>query len=208
MWATARASAVDPEATFGTLRDGPLARAVGFALLVEAVALGSIALFVGLLGWLIAPEFVRALIDHTLSSRTLSWLAVVAVPGLAAAMVVLHALWGLAIELGIRSSGNLWRLSRGLRFACYSCGWDLLTSPAGLALGVATGGLRRTCKESWLATQVPRRAMQAYLERCRALAPGEQSHSRRVALSLLGAVIVLGTLALSWAVLSAVVAYV
>jgi hypothetical protein len=205
MWTTARASAVEPEATFGALRDGPVAIALGFALLVEAVALGSIVILVSLLAWLIAPELVRALLHHTLSSRTSSMVALAAVPGLATIMVLLHAVWGMAIELGIRSSGNLWRLGRGLRFACYSCGWDLLTSPAGLALGVATGGLRRTWRESWLATRVPRRAMQAYLAESRSLDPDEQSHSRRVAVALLGVVIVSGTGALALVAVHAVI---
>lgn len=208
MWATARASAVDPEATFGALRDGPLALPLGFALLVEAMALGSIAFLVSILAWLFAPELLRALLDWTLSSRALSLIAVAAVPGLAALMVLLHALWGLAIELGIKSSGNLWRLGRGLRFACYSCGWDLLTSPAGVAFGVVTGGLRRTWHESWLATQVPRRAMQAYLEQSRALEPSDQSHSRRVAVGVLGTIVVVGTLLFGWAVLRALIAHI
>src|SRR5690606_25129494 len=142
-WATARASAVMPKPVFGQLGEGSVLQACYFALLVELTALASLAALLTGAGALLFPELALAVALEILADATLSWLVLLAVPALAILMVILHASWGVALELGVRLVGAVWRPSRGLRFALYSCGWDLLTSPAGLLFGTLNGGIAR-----------------------------------------------------------------
>jgi hypothetical protein len=83
--------------------------------------------------------------------------------GLALFMVFVHALWGLGLELALWSSGAGFRPRRGLAFALYTCGWDLLTSPIGLVLSVAQAGLLPGIDQVREAARVPRAALARYV---------------------------------------------
>ena len=57
----------------------------------------------------------------------------------------------------------------GLRYALYACGWDLLTSPFGVAAGFVEGGIARALSEARMGVRVPRHATRAYLQSARQL---------------------------------------
>lgn len=198
LWSTARASALAPEVVFGKLRDGTVLGPCAFALAVELSALGSLAL-VGLgLGFLLVPDVTRAAAAMVVGHGPLTCAVVLAVPVLAGVMVALHALWGIALELGARVAGAEWRPGRGLRFAFYSCGWDLLTSPAGLVLGCASGGAAQAWRETVSAVRVPRAAMDAYLLDSRQLSPARAARVRRLAILFTGVPVLIGVFAMVW----------
>jgi hypothetical protein len=81
---------------------------------------------------------------------------------LALFMVFVHALWGLGLELTLWSKGVGFELRRGLTFALYTCGWDLITSPVGLVLSIAQGGLLPGLEQVREAARVPREAVARY----------------------------------------------
>jgi hypothetical protein len=197
-WATARASAVRPELVFGKLRDGPVLPACCFAIAVELIALGSVAGAAVGVCWLLLPDFAEAMAGAVLSNRPLTWVVLGLVPALAVLMVLLHAAWGVALEVGARLAGASWRPARGLRFAFYSCGWDLLTSPAGLVFGFFSGGALQAWQETLRAARVPRAAMDAYLCQSRALPPERSVRARRIVLALMAAPVLIGVLVLAW----------
>lgn len=198
LWSTARASALTPELVFGKLQDGPVLVACSFALFVELCALGSLALVALGLGFLVAPDVARALASMVASDGPLAFAVAASVPALAGIMVGLHALWGITLELGAKLTGADWRFGRGLRFAFYSCGWDLLTSPAGLAFGFVSGGAARAWRETVSAARVPRAAMDAYLSLSRKLSPTHVARARRLAVLLTAGPIVVAVVAMIW----------
>lgn len=204
LWSTVRASATKPEVVFGELGDGPILSACAFALYVELVALGSLAVLLLFAAWLLLPDFAGAAFDLIAADAALRWVVVTSVPALAGLMVLLHALWGLALELGASSAGAGWRPLRGLRFAFYSCGWDLLTSPAGLLFGLVSGGPVRAWQETIRAARVPRAAMHAYLSQARALSPNGSLRARRLVFAIMGPPILVGTGLAAWAAVAAV----
>lgn len=204
LWSTARASATAPELVFGKLADGPVFGPCAFALSVECVALGSLAV-VGLgLTWLVVPDLALELAATVASRGSLTLLVVASVPALAGLMVGLHALWGVALELGARLAGADWRPARGLRFAFYSCGWDLLTSPAGLVFGFVSGGASRAWHETLCAARVPRAAMDAYLIDSRELSPARSLRARRLVVLFMGVPVLGGVVALAWLVVETI----
>lgn len=204
LWSTARASATAPELVFGKLRDGPVLGPCAFALSVECVALGSLAV-VGLgLTWLLVPDLAMDLAATVASQAPLTGLVIGSVPMLALLMVGLHALWGVALELGARLAGADWRPARGLRFAFYSCGWDLLTSPAGLVFGFVSGGASQAWRETLCAARVPRAAMDAYLIDSRELSPAHSLRARRLVILFMGVPVLAGVVLLAWLVVETI----
>lgn len=204
LWSTARASALTPELVFGKLRDGPVLAPCVFALFVELAALGSLALVGVGLGWLIAPDTARAVAVAVAERAPLTIAVVAAVPAFAGVMVGLHAFWGVTLELGARLAGADWRPLRGLRFAFYSCGWDLLTSPAGLLFGLFSGGAAKAWRETVRAARVPRSAMDAYLMYSRELAPAEVARARRLVVLFMVGPVVVAIGAMVWLVVEAI----
>jgi len=193
-----------PELVFGKLRDGPVLEACLFAVFVEFLALGSLALSGLGLGFLLAPDLAHAIAITVAGHRLLTGAAIAAVPVLSGVMVGLHALWGVSLELGARLSGADWRPARGLRFAFYSCGWDLLTSPAGLLVGCVTGGAAQAWRETLSAARVPRAAMDAYLMHSRELSGVRVTRVRRLVIVFTGVPVLVGMLAMLWLVVEAI----
>jgi len=175
-----------------------------FAVFVEFLALGSLALSGLGLGFLLAPELARTLALTVAGHGPLTFAAIAAVPVLSGVMVGLHALWGVSLELGARLSGADWRPARGLRFAFYSCGWDLLTSPAGLLFGCVSGGAAQAWRDTVSAARVPRVAMDAYLMHSRELSDARVVRVRRLVIVFTGVPILVGILAMMWLVVEAI----
>lgn len=87
--------------------------------------------------------------------------------GLTTFVVFIHALWGVGLEWGIARAGGQADMNRGIRFGLYACGWDLLTSPAGVWFQWRRVGLRKGFSHLRAATRAPRASLRAYLEECR-----------------------------------------
>jgi hypothetical protein len=162
LWNTARVATTSAESFFGALPDGDAVPALRFGLLAEVVAISGLvlALLPGVL--LFAPSFVSiVLADEALRVALMRALAF-GVPGLAFAMVAVHAAHGLGLDLGARRAGSTSR-GRGLRFGLYACGWELITLPLGIAYIAARDGLRAGVRAVPLSITVPGRAARAYL---------------------------------------------
>lgn len=163
-------SSTDANVVFAELRGTAPARALAFALAVELLALGSI-LVTAVLALLAAlPHFTAAFLrsGSTWFAFCLLWL-------LSSVLVVLlHVFWAALLERGVIRNGAPRAPGLALAFACYSCGWDLLTSPVGIWLSIrraaASGEGRGAALLS--ALRAPRPAMMAYLEGCRGLERG------------------------------------
>jgi hypothetical protein len=182
LWRTALATSTEPRLTFGQLPEGPLLPAFLFAIAAELLAIGSLALVATPLLWMVAPYLVGDLLrspDIMTGAAGLVLLAILT-------MVGLHALWGLCLELGALTCGAGARFSLGLRFGLYACGWDLLTSPAGVVQGLAGRGLVGAWKPIASAARVPRSAMDAYLQQRRQLTPAARRRAVLFSLAILG----------------------
>ncbi len=205
LWQTAHLATMDGEAFFGDLADGSLVAAFGFALWCELVAISSLTLAGLPLVYAMVPEFVGALLSDE-DDRTTALAAVsIAVPLLALTMVVLHVLWAVSLELSLRFEGTPPRVRHCLRYALYSCGWDLVTSPFGFAAACLSGGVRNASAEVRAAVRVPRFATRAYLSRGRKVP--ERNARRAVALAAVvtGACVIAGAVAVAAAVIAIVV---
>jgi len=162
LWATAKLGTLSPGAFFSALPPGGVAMPLGFALLAEtAAALGLSATFTGL-ALLALPALGGELLGNTelrgMLLHGLAW----GVPGLALAMVLLHASHGLALDRAARREGSH-QNGRGLRFGLYSCGWDLVTLPLGLLLLTFTDGPISALRHSARGLTAPGTAAIAYL---------------------------------------------
>lgn len=187
LWLTALASSTEPGRTFGELPDGRVAPALGFALLAETLAIGSLGSLLLLSGLALAPE---------LSLRVLSTPGFLAAAGalligLSLLMVLLHLLWGLCLELGAGSTGGTAHFRHGMRFGLYACGWDLLTSPAGVVEGLWSRGVVNAWSPIAEAIRVPRTALRAYVEDCRHLDGDAQRRGTQLSVAVLGAMLLL-----------------
>lgn len=158
LWQTALTVSTNAD-VFSRLPEGSLGRALAFAMLAELSAVASLSVTTLVLARLLLAEW------------TTSWLAsghgavmLVALTLLVAGlMVVLHLLWGVCIELGGLLTGCRPDFAQGLRFGLYACGWDLLTSPAGVCHGVLMRGWQGAWPPIWAAARVPSRALHAYV---------------------------------------------
>jgi hypothetical protein len=187
LWFTALASSTEPGRTFGELPDGRLGPALAFALLAETFAVGSLGSLAALSALALAPE---------LTARILSTPAFLAaagglVLGLSLVMVGLHLLWGLCLELGAGSTGGTACFRHGMRFGLYACGWDLLTSPAGVLEGLLSRGFVDAWQPIVQAVRVPRAALRAYVEDCRHLDGSARRRGTQLSIVVLGAMLLL-----------------
>ncbi len=174
LWGTARLATLSHDAFFGSLPGGDVAPALRFAVIAELTAVTLHALLLAALACLLFPALPGALLSNdTLLRWTLRGVCL-GVPLTAAMAIGLHLLHGIGLDLGARMQGA--RPRHGVRFGCYSCGWDLVTLPLGVLLtgvlvgpGAALGAIR-------LSVTVPRRAGAAYLRGVHQL--GGPAHGR------------------------------
>lgn len=145
---------------------GQVTRAAWFALLAEVVAITSYAAPVVFAGWLLLSAF---------GAGSPAWGVLAATfricVGLGAFMVLLHIVWVAALEvlLLLRGRKSEWRPA--LLLGLYACGWDMVTSPGGVALGWYYGGWKRVGSLLRGATANPRAACLHYLATAREIAP-------------------------------------
>jgi hypothetical protein len=190
LMATARSATVSSESLFGALPDGDIAPALRFAVLAELLAVTGLVLGAAPVGLLIAPWLGRALVlDPGLRDAAVQAL-LSGIPGLALAMVAIHAAYGVALDWAARRYAASPRRGRGLRFGLYGCAWDLLTLPLGILLMMVLDGPRRALSTARLGLGAPSRASRAYLRGIHHLNDQQCRVAARAALLIAGAVTV------------------
>jgi hypothetical protein len=163
LWATSRASTQGAEGFFAALPTGPLAPAMGFALVAESFAVCSMLMAVLPLLALALPDIaMQVALDPGARSATLRWLAI-GLPLVTAWMIGMHAAHGYALDLGARRAGAVGQPKRALRFGFYACGWDLMTSPLGGLVTLLNFGVGDALELVVLAMRVPGDAAGAML---------------------------------------------
>jgi hypothetical protein len=133
-----------------------------FAALAEAVAALGLCVTLALGSALIVPGLFRELLQNAELRNLLAHGVVWGAPLLALAMVVLHLAHGVALDAAARRHGSR-QLGRGVRFGLYSCGWDLVTLPLGLAVLMLTDGPVTALRHSARGLTAPNRAALSYL---------------------------------------------
>jgi hypothetical protein len=162
LWATAKLGTLSPDTFFAALPPGGLLAPLVFAALSELLAALGLGVTFGALALTLVPGSFAELLGNAplrgLFVRALAW----GVPSLAAAMVLLHAGHGAALDAAARRLGSR-QTGRGLRFGLYSCGWDLVTLPLGLLVLTFTDGLVSALRHSARGLTAPSTAAVAYL---------------------------------------------
>src|SRR6201999_4147336 len=195
LWQTARLATVEGEAFFGALPDGSVFAAFGFAFFCEVLAIASLAAAWLPIVYALAPNVVLAIASDVERRALVVGAIGASVPVLAVMMVVLHVLWAGGLELGLRIAGAKGRAAHCLRYALYSCGWDLVTSPFGFAAGWISSGLRGAAWELRAAVRIPRFATVAYIGRARNVSERRGRRALQVAALLTGSVVLAGAIA-------------
>jgi hypothetical protein len=196
LWLTARLATMDGEAFFGGLPDGSVSAALWFAFACEMLAISSLALAWFPIVYAFVPGFVGTIAADPEKRLWVAFALGASVPLLALLMVALHVLWAGGLELGLRFAGAEGRAAHCVRYALYSCGWDLVTSPFGFAAGWASSGIRGAAGELRAAVRIPRFATVAYIGRARKVSERRARRALMVAALLTGTVVVAGALAL------------
>lgn len=181
LWATTRQSVAVGSSGMGLDSRHTLA-ALGFAVSAELLAAASLVGALALLATLALPAGLLSLLADVQVWSLLGLLTM----GLCLFMVVVHLVWGLALELTLVLGGLRHQFRRSLSFALYACGWDLLTSPLGCALAVLGLGPKAGMAEVRKAMRVPRPAVAHYVTETRGLDPSRAAAC--VLLSFLAAV--------------------
>jgi len=189
LWSTARLTTLSAESFFGALPDGDVGAALRFAVVSELLAVFGLCVVAIPVTLAFAPWFFE-LIGNDPAVRQLAFRALAfGVPALALAMVGIHAAHGLGLDVGARRAGARPKGTRGLRFGLYSCGWDLITLPAGLAILSVTDGFGAARKAAPLSLTVPARATRAFLRGVHRLDDRAARKASRLAAAIAGGLV-------------------
>jgi hypothetical protein len=189
LWSTARLTTLSAESFFAALPDGDVGAALRFALVSELFAVVGLCIVAIPVTLAFAPWFFE-LVSKDPFVRQLAFRAFAfGVPALALAMVGFHAAHGLGLDVGARRLGGRPKGSRGLRFGLYSCGWDLVTLPAGLAVLSVTDGFGAARKAAPLSLTVPGRASRAFLRGVHRLDEATARRAARLGTAIAGALV-------------------
>lgn len=198
LWQTALDTSTDPERVFAELTPGSVWPALGFAVVSETLALGSLMLLGSGVLWLGAPEVGRRLArDPEAIATGLGLLA-----GCVVLMLVLHLLWGVCLDVGAGSGRQRFEVRQGARFGLYACGWDLMTSPIGVFWSLLFAGPVRGFAPVGAAARAASPAQRAYLERCRGFGAAARRRGVRLAVIVVGVVVTLAGVALFGALIA------
>ncbi|MCU0691850.1 MAG: hypothetical protein MUF54_10650 [Polyangiaceae bacterium] len=181
LWLTARAATRAAPQFFQSLPPGDYAAAIRFAVLTELLAVGSWAVFILLIATAAAPSIMWALFVEPGTQAVMVRLFVFGVLGFASVLVLGHVVHGLALEQGALRQGASSHRSHVLRYALYSTGWDILSSPIGLLLTLTTEGPRAALALLPLAIDVPSQASTGLLRGVFHLQEPHLSYARRFA---------------------------
>lgn len=165
-WQTCARTAEPPESWLDSAIHADTNRALGFAVLVELAAVGSYVVFAYAA---LAP--ILFYFDVPLDQVGGVWMPPLVTLGLGAFMVALHVVGAAFLEVLLRWRGAEPQWKTLLTFACYSCGWDLITSPGGLLVAWAVNGWREAWRLLRGATSNPTAACVHYLSHVRRVSP-------------------------------------
>jgi hypothetical protein len=164
-WSTARLATLSCEVFFGSLRPGPVAPALRFAVLSEVAAVLGLAATLGAVVVCSAPALATAIWEDPRSRMMAVRVCAYAITGVTLAMIGIHLAHGIGLDVGARRAGSRQRDGAGARFGLYACAWDLLTLPLGIALVLLTEGPRSAWRAAALSLAAPQRAASAYLRK-------------------------------------------
>jgi hypothetical protein len=202
LWQTSTLATMHARTFFGALPEGEVSTALAFALVCETIAVSGLSLGVALLALLFLPALPGLLLDDPELRTTVLRGALGSMFLLVVAMVALHALHGMALDLAARRLGGR-RFGRGLRFGLYACGWDLITLPLGLIITALGSGFAAARRAAPLGLTAPAQASEAFLIGMHGLSPeAARLAARRAAYFTIIPVLLtlaLGTLALALA---------
>jgi len=162
LWQTSTLATLHARSFFGALPEGEVSTALSFALICETLAVSGLSLGVVLLALLFLPSLPSLLVDDAALRSTVLRGAAAGVVMLVLAMVSLHAIHGVALDLAARRFGGR-RFGRGLRFGLYACGWDLITLPLGLLITALSSGFGAARRAAPLGLTAPAQASEAFL---------------------------------------------
>lgn len=182
-------SALAPAQMFGGRLLGPGAwPAFRYAVLSEALAIGSLLVPLGVALALLFPK-----VAVQLAFLPGAWLTMwVAYVFFVMFLLLVHWLWGLALDFGSSPGGARGAspggaaLRQGVRFGLYACGWDLITSPAGLLFVWKNVPAGERSEALWGALRAPRVAVTAYFRDALQLSEPEIRRAERRALAVAG----------------------
>lgn len=165
-WVTCMRLTDPPIGWLDAVIGGRLGRAAWFALWAEIVAVTSYAAPLVAAGWALMALFGA-------SSPALGVVVGTArvCIGLGVFMVALHIVWVAALEALLLARGGKAQWKPALLLGLYACGWDMVTSPAGVLLGWYSGGFGKVGRLLRGATANPKAACLHYLSVARQLAP-------------------------------------
>ena len=156
---TALVTAHPDQACFKSRDRGSLLGALHFAVVAETLAILSFAV-----PWALGfAVFFPALSLEMMGSIDIIIVAGAILASLVAFVIALHLVWGGAMEWAIQLCGGRAAYGLGGRFCLYACGWDLLASPAGVALLWSLEGFGSVVLGLRYARAVPRLALPIYL---------------------------------------------
>ncbi|HTM44847.1 MAG TPA: hypothetical protein VL137_07830 [Polyangiaceae bacterium] len=190
-WHTAEEMSRNAERIASEFRGHRAGRAALFALVAELLAVGSVALALLPLIALSFPRAATRALFNPSYALLLGGEAVVGVVLMALLMVGLHALWAWGMELGVWNRGLPRNWNSGVALACYSCGWDLVTSPFGVCVLLFGKGPRSVGPVVRAALNAPRLCVNAYLQGAREFSEADQSAVLRFAVWVTAPVVLL-----------------
>lgn len=205
LFATGRATTVEPEAFFERLPDGPVIPALLFAVAAELLAALALMATVLVPLALVLHEAAFSVLFDADARRSLGLLVLAGAPVLALVLVLAHAVHGLSIDLGARREGARGSRTRALRFGLYATGWDLVVGPLGLVVLAFTEGPRAALRVGSSVGRLPSRATRAFLRSAYKLDEAETSRALRVSYAgaavatLVAAALVVAAVLLAWA---------
>ncbi|MES1173964.1 MAG: hypothetical protein ABUL62_06510 [Myxococcales bacterium] len=162
LWQTSTLATVHARTFFGAIPDGDVSTALSFALVCETLAVAGLGIGAGLIALLCLPSLPALLIEDANLRSSVVRGAGFGSFVLMLAMVSLHAIHGVALDVAARRFGGR-RSGPGLRFGLYACGWDLITLPFGLLATALISGFGSARKAAPLGLTAPRQASEAYL---------------------------------------------
>ncbi len=187
-WSTCNATTQGAETLFRALPDGEVSKALGFAVVAELVAVGSVFLVLAPLGAAILPDFALEILTDPAKLGHAFGVFIGLIVGIALWMVLAHAVHGAALARGAARAGGRGSRPRGLRFGLYACGWDVMSSPAGILAALFAQGPGAALRALSLSVSAPSTATQAFLEGTAAVPPAGLAKARRA--GMLSAVLI------------------
>ncbi len=200
LWSTARATTKDPESFFGGLPDGPLAPALGFAVVAELFAATSWGLFWGTLVIAVFPSWAKQVVRDPHQLDLALRVVLAALPAFAFMLVGAHAAHGLSLDRGAGKAGAPSARRRALRFGLYATGWDLVIGPLGAAVLAFREGLAGASEVARFGVGLPTRSGKAFLANVYGLDPSRvniairTSYVTAVVATVVAAIVVVGIL--------------